>query len=455
MRGTKRLRGNSWQLRAYAGTGPDGSELRISETIPPRQGKHGPEPVPERQADEALARLIARAARLRDGGSAPRRSQRERKVTVREGFLAWQEFARPHLEPNGADTDDDILRNYVFPHLGGTDLWRLRPDQLAAPGDPDYDPDLVSVTAFYAMLAERGSAGRRQRDESVRGAGGPLGAQTIRRVHGVMRRALDYCVDRNWVRSNPAVGAKLPPVVKREPTIPAADNLAAFIQFLEDDDLMVLCFLDLMNSGARRVDMAVRWAEVSFGAEGGGAATFGTRGLITSRGADGTPIVQVRTTPTKKRRLRTVALTPAAASRLMRLRAGQEANAALAGTALVADAYVFPHPEALNGSTPRDPQWFSGAFRYAKKRAAKAGVTGLDGVRAYDVRHFMGTQLLAHGVAPAVVAERMGNSQRTMDAFYRHAVPAKDQAAADLMARIMNETGGVSDGSSASGRPAG
>lgn len=437
MRGTKRLRGNSWQLRAYAGMQADGTELRISETIPPRQGPRGPEPVPERQADEALAKLIARAARLRDGGTAPRRSQRQKRVTVREGFTAWQEFARPHLEPNGADTDDDVLRNYVLPHLGDVELWRLRPDQLAAPGDQDYDPDLVSVTAFYAMLAERGSAGRRRRDGVVTGAGRPLGAQTIRRVHGVMRRALDYCVDRNWVRSNPAVGAKLPPVVKRMSTIPQAEVLTAFVEFLEADSLEVVCFLDLMNSGARRVDMGLWWSEVSFGAEGGGAVTFGARGLITSRGADGKPVVQVRTTPTKKRRLRTVAVTPAAASRLLRLRVERESQAAICGVHLSADAFVFPNPEFADGSRPRDPQWFSGSFRYAKRRAAKAGVEGLERVRPYDVRHFMGTQLLAHGMAPAVVAERMGNSQRTMDQFYRHAVPAQDQAAADLMARIM------------------
>jgi integrase len=94
---------------------------------------------------------------------------------------------------------------------------------------------------------------------------------------------------------------------------------------------------------------------------------------------------------------------------------------------------------APDGSQPRNPGWFSGGFRNAKKRATKAGIGGLAGVRPYDVRHFMITQLLAHGVAPAVVAERAGNSQRTMDAFYRHAVPAQDQAAAELMARIMRE----------------
>lgn len=435
MRGKKRRRGDSWQLRVYVERKPDGREWWISETLPPRPGPNGPELLPERDADRALAALVVRAGRLRDGGVVSPRRQKERRVTVRDGFEAWLTHARPGLEPNGADTDADICRNYVFPHLGDVELWRLRPAHLAAPGDPDWNPDLVSLTAYYFLLAERGGAGRRYRNGRVAPAGGPLGASTIRRVHGVMRRALDYCQARGWVGSNPAVGAKLPPVVKRAATIPSAATLAGFVEFLGDDDPEVLCFLDLMNSGARRVDMAVRWSDLSVGPEGGGAVTFGLRGLISARGADGRPEVLVRTTPTKKRRVRTVALDPVVVTRLLTLRVRRETEAALCGVELDRDAYVFS--AVPDGTGPRPPSWFSGGFRRAKQRATQAGLGGLAGVRPYDVRHFMITQLLGHGVAPAVVAERAGNSARTMDAFYRHAVPAQDRAAAELMGRIM------------------
>jgi integrase len=425
----RELRPDVWQLRAYAGTDPaTGEERRLSKTV------HGS----RRRAEDELVHLVLRATRIRDGGGTVSTARASAGVlTVREALEAWLTHARPGLEPNGADTDEDQLRNYVFPHLGDVELWRLRPNQLAAPGDTDHDPDLVSMTAFYAMLSERGTAGRRYRDGSVRGAGRPLGPAAIRRTHGTLRRGFDYCVTRNWIRANPVVGAKLPTISKRPATTPSAPALAAFLGFLEGDQPELVCFLDLMNSGARRVDMGVQWPEVSFGAEGGGAVLFGARGLIGHRGPDGRPTVTVRTTPTRKRRLRTVALDPVAAGRLLALRTGQETRAALCGVTLAPDAFVFPAPFALDGRAPRDPGWFSGAFRNAKKRAARAGVVGLAGVRPYDVRHFMITQMLAHGVAPAVVAERAGNSARTMDAFYRHAVPAQDQAAAELMARIL------------------
>jgi integrase len=441
VKGTKRLRGKSWQLRAYSGS-RDGTKLEISETIPPRKTPTGKEPVPEREADDALAKLVARAIRLRDGGAVSSRKQKQGVVTLKEGFEAWLKSARPHLEPNGADTDEDVLRNYVFPHLGHIELWRFRPNQLAAPGDADYDADLVPMQAFYAMLAEKGTIGRRRVDRKTRevtivGAGQPLGSEVIRRVHGTCRRAFGYCVERNWIRSNPAVGAKLPAKIKRVASTPTASTLAHFVAFLEKDDPELLCFLDLMNSGARRCDMGLQWPEVSFSAEGGGAVTFGLRGLITARDENGKSRVLVRTTPTRKRKPRTVAIDAAPASRLMALKAHQEARAALCGVPLADDAYVFSG--APDGTEPRHPGWFSVGFRNAKARAAKAGIGGLAGVRPYDVRHFMITQMLAHGATPAVVAERAGNSQRTMDAFYRHAVPAQDQVLADLMARIMRD----------------
>lgn len=426
----REVRPGVWQLRAYAGIQLDGKERWISQTV---RGTR-------RQADDQLTALVGRAIRIRDGGAVSNRRVRTGIFTVREAFEAWRAYAAGSLEPNGADTDTDILKNYVYPHLGDVELWRLRANQLAAPNDADYDPDIVSLTGYYHMLAERGSAGRRRADGTITGTGRPLGGQTIRRTHGVIRRALDYCMSRGWVSQNAAVGAKLPPMTKRVSSTPAPADLAAFVKFLQEDDPEVLAFVHLMGSGARRVDMGVQWADLTLGLAGG-AAIFGRRGLISARDEQtGKAVAMVRTTPTRKRKLRTVALDQAAADSLLRLRARAEGNAALCGLSLPETAYVFSTD--VEGLQPRLPSWFSGAFRYAKKRASKAGVTGLSQVRPYDVRHFMITQLLAHGIAPAVVAERAGNSQRTMDAFYRHAEPAKDQAAAELMARVMRGEGG-------------
>jgi site-specific recombinase XerD len=443
MKGSKRLRGDSWQLKAYVGVNPDGSPKPIYETVPPRVLADGTKKaVSEDEANDALAKLVIRAIRIRDGGGVSTRNQKQGIVKLREGFDAWLKKARPNLEPNGADTDEDVLRLYVYPHLGDFELWRFRTDQLAAPGDPDYDQDIVSMTAFYAMLAEKGTAGTRRVDRKTRevtivGAGQPLGSDTIRRVHGTCRRAFAYCVARGWIRSNPAVGATLPAKIGRGASIPTPSALAAFVAFLLEDDPEIVCFIDLMGSGARRCDMGIQWPEVSFAAEGGGAVTFGMRGLITARDPETKKAqVLVRTTPTKKRKLRTVALDAGPAARLMALRTHQEAKAALCGISLPQDAFVFSGEP--DGSLPRHPGWFSASFRNAKARAAKAGIV-LAGVRPYDVRHFMCSTMLAHGVAPAVVAERAGNSMRTMDSHYRHAVPAADQAAADLMARIMRE----------------
>jgi len=123
----------------------------------------------------------------------------------------------------------------------------------------------------------------------------------------------------------------------------------------------------------------------------------------------------------------------AAAVRAHRRRAVERALAC--ATTLPDHAYILsPEPD---GSAPYHPSWATQAYGRARARATADGVVGLAGVRFYDFRHFMGSEMLAAGVPISVVAERMGNSARTMDLHYRHAVPAADRAAADTMDTIM------------------
>lgn len=424
MRGHVRERSpGRWELRAYIGTDPDtGKERRITRTVAATS---------RRAAERALTQLLREADNAAGRGpTAPKRKPgrtARQAVTVRDGFDAWWAYASPAMEPNGASRAREWLDRYVHPTLGDVALWRLRPDLLVVEGDPDWDPDLVSLTAWYAELGTSGGKDGR-----------PLAPATVRRVHAIVRSALDYCVSRNWVTVNPAIGARLPVVRKREATVPAAHTLTAFLRFLAADDPDLFVWTHLMNSGARRVDLGLRFSDVDVDL---GQVTFGARGVISAKNpATGREETLVRDTPTRKRRLRTVALDDAARAALADHLAYMTGRAAACGVDLVDDPYVFS-PE-LDGSRPYHAKWSTQAFARAKARAAKAGIGGLDQVRLYDIRHFMGTQMLAHGVPIAVVAERMGNSARTMDAFYRHAVPASDRAAAELMAKILGTVPG-------------
>jgi integrase len=62
---------------------------------------------------------------------------------------------------------------------------------------------------------------------------------------------------------------------------------------------------------------------------------------------------------------------------------------------------------------------------------------GLD-VRLHDLHHHVATQLLASGVDVVTVAGRLGQDPSVTLRTYSHFVPARDRAAADVMAALLD-----------------
>lgn len=65
---------------------------------------------------------------------------------------------------------------------------------------------------------------------------------------------------------------------------------------------------------------------------------------------------------------------------------------------------------------------------------------GLVGVRLHDIRHYVGTELLAQGFDPVTVAGRLGHSRvtTTLD-IYAHFRPANDRLAAEALGRALSD----------------
>ena len=58
--------------------------------------------------------------------------------------------------------------------------------------------------------------------------------------------------------------------------------------------------------------------------------------------------------------------------------------------------------------------------------------------RLHDLRHFMATQMLAHGVAVVTVAQRLGHARASTTLnVYGHCVPGADRDAADYIADLL------------------
>jgi hypothetical protein len=147
MPGSMRQRGeNSWNLRVYAGRDAvTGRKISVERTV--RGNK--------REASKVLAAMVAEVDR--------RPVTSARKGTVAELCREWLDFATSSFSPKTVETTRMYIEDPIVPLLGPLQVAKLTPSDL---------------DRFYRQLLEVG----RSR--------GPYAPATIRRVHGIIRRAL-------------------------------------------------------------------------------------------------------------------------------------------------------------------------------------------------------------------------------------------------------------------------
>jgi integrase len=344
----------------------------------------------KRDAQRALAALIVEVGAM----GAPRRG------TFRELLDEWFAHAEKDFSPKTALETRRFLDRAVIPRLGDRVVEKLRPSDL---------------DALYRDLRSRGGHNGR-----------PLAPATVRRIHGIIHRALGQGVRWGWLNKNPAAQASPPrvPTPRIEPPSPA--DVTRLIELAAGRDVALAAFLFLAAvTGARRSELvALRWAEVDL-----------VRGVVEIRrgvvlGRDG--IVEK---DTKTHAVRRVALDPAAVRHLVAHRERSEQVATMCGTVLDGSAFVFSHEP--DGSRPWRPDVVTHAFGRLRDRA------GLSSVRLHDLRHFVATRLLASGVDVRTVAGRLGhrNAATTLN-VYSHFLEEADREAAELMGRLVRGTDG-------------
>ena len=160
MKGFMRQRGDSWELRVYLGTDPvTGKQRYASRTV--RGGK--------RAAQRMLAELVTEA---------------ERDLLVRtnatagELIEAWFEQATRDFSPKTVKETRGFIDRNLLPTIGAVPLSRLKASDL---------------DRLYRRLQTAGGAD-----------GGALAPATVRRIHGILRRALAQGVKWGWIGVNPA-----------------------------------------------------------------------------------------------------------------------------------------------------------------------------------------------------------------------------------------------------------
>lgn len=255
--------------------------------------------------------------------------------------------------------------------------------------------------------------------------GGALAPATVRRIHGILRRALAQGVKWGWIGVNPAAATTPPRVPPSEIKPPSSVELARVLKRASESSPELACFLVLAAAtGARRSELvALRWRDVDV-ADG---IVRIERGVVS--GPHG--LVEKSTKTHSARRValdgRTVGIV-----RAHRYRMGE--RAVLFRVELTDESFVFSN--AVDCSEPWYPDSVSRGF---KRLCADEG---LSGVRLHDIRHFVATQLLSAGVDVRTVAGRLGhrNAATTLN-VYAHFLEGVDRAAADVIGNIIASEG--------------
>lgn len=218
---------------------------------------------------------------------------------------------------------------------------------------------------------------------------------TIRKIHKVLRHALNDALKLGHVTRNVCQFVELPPEEKRQRvtqalTVAQARKLLAVAQGDPLEALYVLALTTGMRQGEL---LALKWSDLDL--------TYGKlqvqRTLI--RVSRGQAIVSEPKTPSGRR---CVQLTQLALEALKRHVQGQQAARSIRGEPTIAQEWIFCDEDGLPlraGSMLRQ------SFQPLLTKA------GIPHIRFHDLRHSTATLLLTLGVHPKVVKELLGHSQ--------------------------------------------
>jgi len=376
-------KGNRWYAVIYEGLDPvTGREIR-------RWHAAGT----DKAAAEQLARKLAKELRGPD--------DRGRGLCF-GAFLTqtWLPAKRIELRPLTFRGYERIVERHVLPALGATQIRRLRPEQLE--------------TLYESKL--RPTDGSRS-----------LAPKTVREIHVVIRGALNDAPQRGYVTKNVAHIAKAPRLRPgEEQTAWTAEQLATFLRCAAGHRYFPALWTSAFTGMRRGELLGLKWSD------------FDTRDATVSinralqdvdyevvETPDITPHIGASRGKTNSARRR-IDLDPLTIDVLSAWKSWQATERSAAGLEPSEWMFTDVHGDVIH------PQAISQAFDRMVRRAP------VPKVRFHDLRHTHATLLIAGGVPPKVVSERLGHSKTSFTAdTYQHVLPGMQADAARIFAELV------------------
>lgn len=307
----------------------------------------------------------------------------DERLTVRDYLDRWLASIEPAVRPATHRRYADLIRLHVTPRIGATRLAKLAPLDL------------------QRLYADRLAAG--------------LSTTTVHHLHQVLHRALKQALRWGMVERNVADLVDAPRRTLPDVTTWDAAQAAAFLRVADADELAALWRLALLCGLRRGELLGLMWDDLDLD-----RGTLAVRRTL-SRGKGGTwELGQPKTASGR----RSIALPASCIAALRRHKARQNAERLRLGALWQDRDFVFTN--ASGG-----PLHVNSLMDRFARLVARAGVPR---IRFHDLRHTCATLLLAEGVHPKIVQERLGHSDISMTLNrYSHVTPGMQRQAADIL----------------------
>lgn len=334
----------------------------------------------KREAGTELARLITEQA----NGT----SVEPNRLTVGEYLQRWlQDYASMAVASQTFTRYDSVVRRHLIPALGGHKLGKLSP---------------LHIQGYYRKALQ----GTR-----LDGKSGGLSARTVLQHHRILKEALGQAVKWRLIPNNPAAAVEPPRFNAREMATLTPQQAAVLVEASEGSPLQMPITLAVTTGMRRGEILGLQWKDIDW--EGG---TLQVRRSL-EPGKDAPRFKEPKTASGR----RTVALPEIALEALRRHRIRQNEYRLKLGPDYATECDLVCcqfDGTPLRNNVTRD-------FSVLLKRA------GLPRVRFHDLRHTHASLLLASGVHPKVVSERLGHASISITLqIYSHVLPTIQKEAA-------------------------
>ncbi|MFJ6672719.1 tyrosine recombinase XerC [Actinosynnema sp. NPDC091369] len=402
-KGNIRERGNSLQVRYFAGRDPvTGKDVYLTATVP------GRDDAAYRKAEDKLAEFRTQVNKQRSA---------ESSVSLSYALDEWMRTSE--IEDSTRKTYVGYIERTIKPAVGGLPVKKITPRILESfytelrrcrvrcDGKPHVEKH---VTDEPHDCVEK-----KCKSHVCKG----MAASTVRQIHSILSGTLDAAARWEWIDASPAQLARRPKQKPPQPDPPTPAEAARLAEeaFRMDDDWGTLVWL-VMTTGMRRGELCgLRFNRVDLDAE-----------LIDLR----RNWVGGKEKDTKTHQNRRIALDSETVALLREHRERVAERVRSVGGEFTEDLFVFSGTRSLDHRQPYSPNAVTQRY---KDMATRLGID----THLHALRHYSATELLTAGVDLRTVAGRLGHGGggATTLRVYAAWVAASDRKAAEILGSRM------------------